>query len=72
MHGSYRTRMAGDEQETKMMLDSRQLLQARNYNVEIVVGAKRVWATAMVILNTDAGPNLNGEKFIMIIWALLK
>lgn len=38
-------KMADDKQETKMMLNSYQIIQASHYKIKIAVGAKSVWTT---------------------------
>lgn len=59
------SKMTGDEQEAKLVLESHQLLQVRSYMVETAVGARGVWTTLVIILDTDAGPNLIGAQFIV-------
>lgn len=59
------TKTAGDKLEAKMMLESRQLLQARSYRVRIAIASRRVWITSIVIFDTEGGPILIGKKPFM-------
>lgn len=59
------TKMVGDEQEARVMLDSHQVPHVSEFKVKIVVGARKVWTTSVVIHDTGAGPNLIREVFFM-------
>lgn len=59
------TKMGGDEQKAKMMLEWYQVLQACIYKANIAFGAEEVWMTSMVIMDTGPDSNLNREEFIM-------
>lgn len=59
------TNMSGDEQEAKMSLESRKLLQACNYKINILVGTGEVWTTSMVLLNMGAILGLASKECIM-------
>lgn len=60
-----KTKVAGDKQETKIILESHELLQAHSNKVGITVGAREVRTTSRVMLDTDAGPYLITKEFIM-------
>lgn len=45
--------------------------KARNYKIEIAVGAREVWTALVVILGTGAVPNLVSKKIMMTAWILL-
>lgn len=52
------TKVAGNKLEAKTMKQSHQLLQTRNYNIGIAVGATEIWTTQRVSLDTRACPIL--------------
>lgn len=62
------TKVAREERDARIMLNSHQLMKAGNYKEEIVGGARGVWTTSMAILDTGAGPNLVEEEYVMAAW----
>lgn len=58
-------KMAGDEREAGMVLESHHLSQLQNYSMRTAVVVKKLWTTLMAISVTGTGTILFREEFIM-------
>lgn len=57
--------MARHESEATQMLQSRQLVKARDYTVRVIAGTRGVWIILLAIVDTGASPKIIRKEFAM-------
>lgn len=67
----FERKIAHDERDARLSLETHYLMKAQNYKVEIALSVKGIKTISMALLDIGVGPNLIKGELVMAAWAQL-